>query len=264
MNMPYIGVTDFTTHSQVKEAIDCLLPWTDRRLHVGVMISYKTLNGIATSTGWENIWLKEEQMHQVFKKHKGEHHQDQFNVIHYADYPDQSGKIATTFDDLVRAVQYAGPDVDGIQLDMVWPNFRHIIELKNKFPKLEIIMQVSSLAEQYAKKHNLTIVEALETYDESCVDYILLDAGMGRGVEFDPQRTLNLVKQTLSIVPERKIAVAGGLGPNTFGNLKPILDVYPAISCDAQGQLRLSGKATDPINMKRVTDYISGVCSLIK
>lgn len=263
MTTPYIGVTDFTTKAQVKEAISHLLPWTDRRLHVGVMISYKTLNKIPTATGWENIWLNEKQMHAVFEKESGEHHPDQFNVIHYADYPDETGKVATKIDDLIRAVKYAGPNVDGIQLDMIWPNGKFIGQLKEEFPKLEVILQVSSKAEEWAQKYKMTAADVLQGYDESYIDYILLDAGMGRGIEFDPGVVLGQILSVMFQFPEEKIAVAGGLGPDTYKNLKPILQRYPKISCDAQGQLRPSGKATDPLDMKRVTAYIDGICSLL-
>lgn len=258
MNTPYIGVTDFVNRQQVVEAVKCLLPWTDRRIHVGAMVSYKTLNKIPTATGWENIWLDEQGLNNLFVKGR-----DVFNVIHYADYPDKSNKVHTKFDDLKRAVLRCGPGVEGIQLDMVWPNAKLISELKDTFPDLQIILQVSSLAIEFAANHDLKFNEALETYNEAELDYILLDSGMGRGIAFDPASTVGMINQALFQFPEHKIAIAGGLGPTTYKNFSSIAKKFPKISCDAQGQLRPSGKATDPLDMKRVTDYISGVCSLL-
>lgn len=258
MNQPYIGVTDFVNRHQVKQAVACLLPWTDRRIHVGAMMSYKTLNGIPTSSGWEKIWLDEKGLNELFVKDR-----DVFNVLHYADYPDENGKVHTASADLIRAVKMAGPDVEGIQLDMIWPNAKHIIDLKQAFPDLSIIMQVSSKAIAYADKHDMTAKEVLQCYNENEIDYVLLDSGMGRGIEFDPKDVLNLIADVSDQFPQEKIAVAGGLGPNTYNNLKTIFARYPKISCDAQGQLRASGSAKDPLDMQRVNDYIGGVCKLL-
>lgn len=257
-NTPYIGVTDFTSYAQVKNVKELIPPWVDRRLHVGAMISYKTLNEIPTSTGWEKIWLNEKGLRDLFVDDK-----EVFNVIHYADYPDETHKVLSKSSDVLRAVKKAGPHVNGIQLDMVWPNGKIIADLKEWKPDLQVIMQVSSKAIEFATNHELNIVQVLECYNLDYIDYVLVDFGMGRGTPFNPTVALDLVEQVLLLMPQKKVAVAGGLGPETFANLKPIFSKYPEISCDAQGQLRPSGSAKDPLDMQRVASYISGVCSLL-
>jgi hypothetical protein len=52
MRIPYVGITDFTTFEQVKHMLTVfnknLEQGQSRRLHVGVMMSYKTLHGMET------------------------------------------------------------------------------------------------------------------------------------------------------------------------------------------------------------------------
>lgn len=259
MNTPYIGVTDFVFSSHVDVIKELIPPWVDRRLHVGAMMSHKTLHGIPTSTGWEKIWLNQMGLGALF------YTKDDpliFNVLHYADYP-ENGIVKTTPRDVIKAVDIAGPCVQGLQLDMIWPSKKLINEVKGAYPDLEIIMQVSHKALEQAHSHDLSMTDVLSTYPLDALSYILIDFGMGRGTPFDPQHALSLIEEALTVLPQRKIAVAGGLGPDTYENLRPILRKYPDISCDAQGQLRPSMKATDPLDMQRVTKYVNGVCSLL-
>lgn len=256
MNKPYIGVTDFTSRSQVEIMKAAINPTANRRLHVGAMISYKTLLGIPTSTGWENIWLNERGLHELFADDK-----EVFNVLHYADYDHLPGtgghRAPTTVEHLLQAINRAGPYVHGLQLDMVWPEPRMLAEFKYARPGVQLIQQVSSRAMQECSNW----LDVLEDYT-GIVDYVLLDTGMGRGVSFDPGRMLYTVRDILHMFPDSQIAIAGGLGPTTYTNLRPLIMHFPRLSCDAQGQLRPSGKATDPLDFERVEQYIKGICSL--
>jgi hypothetical protein len=250
MKKPYIGVTDFKSLDQINQALTCIPPEANRRLHVGLMCSWKTINDVPTATGWENIWPTPEEIHSMFLRRH-----EVYNVIHYADYDDRSNLV-----DLMRAVDRCGHNaVDAIQLDMKWPDPKLLSGLKAVYPHVEIIQQIghTAISESPDWERDLAMYEGL-------ADYVLLDCGMGRGTPFNPQHMVEMVETALKHFGEDQIAVAGGLGPDTYMNLAPILKAYPNISCDAQGQLRTSLKATDPIEMDRVCAYISGVCSLIE
>lgn len=256
MRKPYIGVTDFTTRNQVVNVAGLIPTEANRRLHVGAMISYKTLNNIPTSTGWENIWLNKSGLQELFVNDWSV-----FNVLHYADYGHERSKRApTTVEHLLKALNRAGPHVNGIQLDMVWPAPTMVAELRYARPGIEIIQQISSKAKEEA---GIRWVDKMEQY-AGIVDYILLDSGMGKGIPFQPANVIYDINIALSCgFSQSQIAVAGGLGPKTYTNLQPVLDRYPDISCDAQGKLRPSGSAVDPLDFDYVKQYISGVCSLL-
>ena len=252
---PYIGVTDFTTRQQVEE-IKALIPDNStHRLHVGAMISHKTLNKIPTQTGWENIWLNSEGLQKLFVKDDSV-----FNIIHYADY----GQPAlTTSQNLIEAVKLSGDGVSGIQLDMLWPTHALLADLKNAFPDVAIILQVSHQAINSLSKQ-VTLKDVLSQYKlAGNTDYILLDYGMGRGTSFEPDQAMSLVKLALEVFDEKSVALAGGLGPESYHNLVDIFKKFPFLSCDAQGKMRSSGSAVDPIEIDLVKAYVQGVVSLL-
>lgn len=255
MNKPYIGATDFTSRSQVERAKAAIPAGVNRRLHVGVMTSYKVLTNQPSK--WADVWLKPHQIQELFQD------DGSYNVIHYADYGHtEIDRAPTTVLDLVKAWDMCGAYVHAMQLDMVWPAESLIQEFLYARPNAEVILQVSSTAINDVGDEWLDYING---YD-NLVHYILLDTGMGRGVEFDPQAALSRVRQVLKetyFFEPYRIAVAGGLGPNTYGNLKPIFDVYPEVSCDAQGKLRPSGNAMDPLDIDLTEQYIRGVCSLL-
>lgn len=249
MKTPYIGATDFTTREQVLQAVSYIPVSIPRRLHVGAMCSYKTINNIPTATGWENIWLNGEKLNQLFQPHP-----NVYNVIHYADYAN-----LTTLPMLVEAIRRSGPHVHAIQLDMKWPEAYTLAALKAQCPSVDIIQQIGHVAISESSNWEANLAQY-----QYCADYVLLDAGMGKRTPFDPDRMLELVETALMYFDEDQIAVAGGLGPNTYKNLAPLFDLYPDLSCDAQGQLRASIDSREPIEIDRVCAYIDGVCSLIK
>lgn len=246
---PYIGVTDFTTRAEV-EAVKALIPESvNRRLHVGAMMSYKTLNHIPTNTGWEKIWLNEQGLHRLFVADKSV-----FNVLHYADYEDK-----TDLSHLVAATMQAGPGMEGLQLDMKWPLPSMLSQYMSAFGHVKLIVQIgaTAMSESSDWERDLAAYEGI-------ADYVLLDSGMGRGKTFNPDFMLGNVAVTLKYFDQNQIAVAGGLGPETYLNLKPIVELYPEISCDAQGRLRPSGNAKDPLDFNLVGQYIKGVCSILE
>ena len=252
--MPYIGVTDFVSHEQVLQAVECIPESLNRRLHVGVMMSYKTLHGIPTETGWEGIWPRGDALHAIFQPHMRV-----FNVLHFADY---GQPYLTTSDDLILACQEAGPHLRGLQLDMIWPQAQLIRDVKVELPHLEIILQLGKKALGQMEDSGGYLGIELTRYLD-CVDYFLIDWGMGKGVPMDLRIVQGYLYDALRVLTQDRLAVAGGLGPMSYMVLEDIFKKYLNVSCDAQGQMRSTGKATDPIEMERVCGYVRGVCSLV-
>jgi len=247
MQTPYIGLTDIASSEQVKHLLQ-YLP-LDYRLHVGVMCSYKQLRGLPTK--WADIWPTPEQIDEIFIDDPRV-----FNVIHYADF---EMAAPTTFEDLALAIKRGGPNVHGIQLDMIWPNPELVRLLHDQFPTIEIILQVSATAMDVADDW------VRETgYYKDIVDYILLDNGMGRGYQFNPIVFARKIESVLGLgFDVSQIAVAGGLGPITYKNLQPIMDLYPRISCDAQSRLRPEQDSMKPLDIVYAQAYVQGIAELV-
>jgi hypothetical protein len=60
------------------------------------------------------------------------------------------------------------------------------------------------------------------------------------------------------------LVVAGGLGPDSIDMVKPLVKVFPDISIDAQGKLRPSGSALDPIDWDMAGTYLARALELLK
>jgi hypothetical protein len=253
-SVPYIGVTDFASHAQVLQAVACIPEHINRRLHVGVMMSYKTLNGIPTKTGWEKIWPDEKGLRAIFQPHP-----KVFNILHYADYDDPSFTMAS---DLISALRKAGPHVQGLQLDMIWPQVQMIDVVKEAFPNIEIILQAGKKALSQMEGVGRFLDDRLRSY-LNCIDHVLIDWGMGTGAPMEVSSVLDFVRVAHKVLPYDRIAVAGGIGPDTLQSLQEVFRLSKSISTDMQGQMRSSGKATDPIEMHRVCTTIRGICSLL-
>lgn len=72
----------------------------------------------------------------------------------------------------------------------------------------------------------------------------------------DAESLIPFVMMIRKKFPTLGIGAAGGLGPETLQLVKPLVKVLPEISIDAQGRLRPSGNALDPIDWNMAKRYI--------
>lgn len=247
MTKPYIGITDFTTYGETVTAQEdfrrCGGAASGHLLHIGVMMSRKTLNGIPSK--WSKIFPKNRDIANIFAKDK-----NTLNVLHYADY--DGVDVAKN---LAKATECGGSEMDALQLDMIWPDPAVIRNHRRNYPHIGIILQVSSKALACVDDKPDALLRRLELY-QGCASYVLLDKSMGRGLGLDAQSLLPYLRAISTEMPNQAMAVAGGLGPDTLHLLAPIVEEFPGVSIDAQSKLRPSGNAMDPIDWFMAGDYI--------
>lgn len=253
---PYIGITDFMTQEQVKNMLAVFLahrsPDSKRKLHVGVMMSYKTLNGIPTK--WTNAFPKNEDIHKIFLDDP-----NIFNVLHYADYDG-----IDVLNNLVQATNFGIGMIDALQLDMVWPDPTFVKEYRELWPQVQIIIQGNTKALELVDNDIDRFVVRLKEYEHS-IDYVLLDKSMGKGLGMDAVGLAPLAQVIQDELPHLGLAAAGGLGPDTMHLVQPLVELFPGISIDAQGQLRSAGRtALDPIEWDRAEKYLIESLKILK
>jgi len=214
-----------------------------RRLMVGVMMSYKTLHGLPTK--WTAAFPAKETIKDIFISHPLA-----FNTLHYADY--DSIDIA---ENIERAVSFCGPNIHALQLDMVWPSPRVIREFRERHPWIQIVLQGNSKAMDTVVNDPLRFVNYLWAYHDN-IDYVLLDKSMGKGLGMDALALREFARVIAKSIPTIGIAFAGGLGPDTLDLLDPLIAEFPNLSIDAQGKLRPSGNALDPIDWRMAELYL--------
>lgn len=255
MHIPYVGITDFMTFEQVQRMLVAfngnLAPEQNRRLHVGVMMSYKTLNGFKTK--WTKAFPPKETIADIFSSNKT------MNCLHYADYD-----AIDVFQNLVRAIEFGGIGINALQLDMVWPDPEHVASAIHASGKnLEVILQVGKNAIELTNNDPREVVEQLRDY-KGIAQYVLLDKSMGRGLDMDATGLIPFVQAIREAFPDLGIVAAGGLGPHSIRLVEPLYRKFPEISIDAQGKLRPSGSALDPIDWNMAEMYLVKALRLLK
>lgn len=257
MHIPYIGITDFMTFEQVKRMLMVfkknLSPGQNRRLHVGVMMSYKTLNGIETK--WSKAFPPKETIADIFRSSDD----DVYYCLHYADYDHN-----TKFTDLARGLEYAGPFVHAVQLDMPWPDPGVVASgIHTSRKQIEVILQVGKNAIEEAGNDPTEVVRRLKDY-EGVIHHVLLDKSMGRGLGMDAIGLIPFARAIKDQYPDLGLVAAGGLGPDSIALVEPLVKEFPDLSIDAQGKLRPSGNALDPIDWDMASKYLVNALQLMK
>lgn len=248
MKNPYIGITDFMSVTQVNEVLHFLNVGrrptiVTRSLGVGVMMSRKTLNGLPTK--WSTAFPKNADVAKIFIDHP-----DVYNVLHYADF-----EPIDVFENLSKAVDLGGDNLQALQLDMCWPDPKDLQRLKDNHPHLDLILQVGRKAFDMVEEDPKKLVAELAKYE--VLDSVLLDKSMGEGLEMNPNFFLPFVVEIFDRFREElHVALAGGLGPATIQLVEPIAKEFPLVSIDAQGRLRPSRSALDPIDWEMAYKYL--------
>lgn len=255
MSIPYIGITDFTTFEQVQRMLAVLKAnlgkGQNRRLHVGVMMSYKTLHELETI--FTEVFPPKEMIYDIFGS------DETMNCLHYADYDG-----IDVFRSLYDAIGFGGVGIEALQLDMTWPDPGHVAHAVHSSRKqLEVILQIGKDSIELANNDPHEVVERLRDY-EGVVHHVLLDKSMGRGLGMGAQGLIPFVSAIREAFPELGIVVAGGLGPESIGLVEPLAKEFPDISIDAQSRLRPSGSALDPVDWDMAETYLVKALALLK
>jgi len=250
---PYIGITDFTSFDQVEKMLAVFnsnVPAScNYLLHVGVMMSFKTLHNIDTK--WSVAFPPKESIAKIFSS------DEVFNCLHYVDYNNKED-LANS---LESAIYYGGKNLDAIQLDTIWPSPKIIREVfKDK--NLSVILQIGKNAFEEVDEDPRQIIKRISMYGNS-IQYVLLDKSMGKGLGMNAYKLMFYIEKIKREFPHLRIVVAGGLGPTTMYLAKDIFERYKGISIDAQGRLRPSGNALEPIDWSMAETYLTKAVNMV-
>src|SRR3989344_666742 len=210
MRRPYISITDFTNIAQVEEMqkvfFDCNGTESGRYLGVGVMMSYKTLHNLPSK--WTNVFPRKETIKDIFCG--GD---KTLNVLHYADY-----EAVDVHCSLEHAIMFGGSYLDCLQLDMIWPDPLILQKIKKNHRSLRLILQIGESALDEIKNNTRKFVTKLSAYEE-CIDDVLLDKSMGRGLGLKADTLRPFARLIARLFPRMGIVFAGGLGAQIPCNL---------------------------------------------
>ena len=241
----YIGITGFADKEEVINVSRSLLPDMSRKLMVGVLVSNKTLNG--GTNKYPNRYPKMDRIGQIFVNDSCF-----INMVHY--YTDDQTSLCAQ---LEKVMSYIGEFCNGIQLNMSWPNPNDLKRFKKNFPHKKIVLQINRMMLQEIPSRLVT--RCLADY-ENLIDYVLLDASGGRGKELEIDFLLPYVDSFRNFLNGVNIVVAGGLWSSNLYCLKPLLEIYPNLSIDAEGMLR---DGNDDLSIIKAKNYLHEAMTLL-
>lgn len=251
--MPYIGICDFMNFGQVQEMLyvfkSNLPEGMNRKLMVGVMMSYKTLHNL--STKWSKAFPDKDDIATIFGS------DEVYNCLHYVVNELDDREL---WRDIAIAIShYSGIGIHAIQLDRaIWPDPGQIangLHTARCQDDVEVILQINGATLDMAGNQPSELVEKLRDY-EGVIHRVLLDKSMGRGFPLNPEELAPYIRAIMQDLPWLRVSVAGGLGPDTIDVIEPLAKEFPDLSIDAQSRLRPSGNAMDPINWDMAGSYL--------
>lgn len=221
---PYVGITGVTSIVQ-SEAIAGyaeLLGWPrTHKVMVGALASYKGLRGRSANP---RQYVGVDQIDSVFVNDRV-----CLNLIHYNS---RANGLFAQLNELLSDARY----VDGVQLNISWPWLDALRRLQSRFYTV-ITLQISSRAYQMIGGTPTRLVSTLAPY-EGLIEYVLIDPSGGTGKDFDSHLAKVMLKTLVDSGLGMKWGIAGGLGRGKLERLRPLLEIDPGLSWDAQARLR--------------------------
>ena len=231
MKKPYIGITGITKPSEVAVALSVLPENGNRKLMVGVLVTWKSLRSVPMKPKWAKQMPDPSQISRLFLNDRRV-----LNLVHFST---EEGQEYLILDDLLKIHELAGPNFHGFQLNHFgWPDPQLMKQHRRVVGyRPHIVLQIGQKAIEATDGTAQDIANKLSYYID-LVDDILLDPSGGLGKPFDTERAREILREIKKQKWHIGLGVAGGLGPDSLGLVQPLVEEFPELSIDAQGRLR--------------------------
>jgi hypothetical protein len=240
LTRPYVGITGFVSRAQVEAVLKGVtgLGWPKTHLlMIGVLVSPKSLRREPLKPYWANMYPPPERLADIFAPDPRA-----LNLIHYnSKEPNLAGQLSGLAD---------VPNLQGFQLNIVWPSAADIKDFRRLWPDLMLVLQVSKKSFDQLASNSRRGFSPKSEHDRQAlrqklaeyvglVEYVLLDCSGGLGVELDRQMMLQVVNELKDAFGDKLVlGVAGGLEAESIPRLRSIISIYPGLFWDAQGRMQ--------------------------
>ncbi len=228
---PYVGVTGFMNQREVGRVYRAIQPDCPAKLMVGVLLSDKTLRGELNSH--PSSFPRREDIANIFQPSGTQ--PLALNLLHY-----NTHDTSALYSQLLKAMQYGGPNCHGFQLNVAWPDREAIRALRMVYPGIVIVLQIGKQAFDMVHNDVGRLAQRLSIYYKDIIDYVLFDMSGGVGVPLN----IELCRKYLDYLTRQNLheyfglGVAGGLSANSVSDVGVLFEDYPYLCMDAQGKLR--------------------------
>ncbi len=249
---PYVGVTGITSPKEVKEILKIIPDNLQRKVFLGTLVSQMTLEGKKNNVPSRypdmsiipDVLVRDERI---------------AHVIHFS-----PGQQELSIESLRKIARLGKENIDGIQLNALWPDPAVLSAFKKEYPSIKVILQVEFI-EDIQKKRQRTVGSIANHASRyiGTVDYLLLDPSLGRHIPLNPNIILPYVRyfSRNEHAFHMHVSVAGGLSAKRIKALKPLLSECPTLSFDAESALRSS--SLDILSIGEVRRYLKRAAQLL-
>ena len=163
-------------------------------------------------------------------------------------------------DQLFWLMDVAGPNCDGVQLNMVWPDADAIYQFRKRYESKKIVLQVGGRAFKAVGNNPFRLAMRVYYYRDF-VDYVLLDPSGGTGTAFDTEQMMAYLRSLRDLGLEKYMGfvVAGGLSPTTLNLVEPLIPEFPDLSTDVETGVR---DVNDNLDLNVAREYVRGAYSI--
>ncbi len=248
----YIGITGFTQPEQVASALASVPQYVQRLLMVGVLASYKTMQGEPASN--PRRYPAREDIAGIFSEDWRT-----LNLIHY-----NSRNPNEIFLQLREVLEWGGQSCNGLQINITWPDNHAIGALRRRYADKKIVLQVNQQAMNDCEANAKMVAKRVSVLYGDDIDYVLLDPSGGTGTVLEPVSMISYLYELAVLRDERRqsfeLIVSGGLcSQNMIRLLTPLRRAMPDIGIDVE-----SGVRTDDIlDDAKVRAYIREAYELL-
>ena len=231
---PYVGVTGVATHEEVEHAVTCFREagFSMAKSHIpmlGILVSYKTLNGQATANlRYPPVERVPELLSTASRR--------VLTMLHYNSREretlvEQIGKLFNTGDIFARDTCTA------LQLNIPWPEPKQVWRIKESFPRMMIVLQLSRDAMK-----DKTVDEICRRTSEyaGMTHYALIDPSSGAGRPFDFKHSRAVFEGLRKHCPTLAVGLAGGFDGSNVEERVTMLEPHIGLEfcIDAEGGVR--------------------------
>lgn len=235
------------TPQEVRVGLRHFAASSSRKFMVGVLASSKTLAGRMNKWPWR--YPEVERIHEIFQAHPAA-----LDMIHYStDEPN------TLSHQLLRLVDIGGAHLHGFQLNIAWPSIGEIEIFQEATDfQYRIVLQIGERAMREVDGSLERFAEMVYWYG-GVVDDVLIDSSGGKGRPLDAEKARGFLRESSG--HRFNVGVAGGLGPDSFHLIAPLLGEFPDLNVDAEGNLRDS--ETDDLDVVKMSAYLVQALKLL-
>ena len=240
MLKPTIGVLGFKTSEEVRAALhafDSLPASSTGNLLIGVMANERTLTGKEAT--WPARYPAIEEIASLFPLESRV-----LNLIHYS-----TDELDTLAHQLGQLIGYGGHYLDGIQLNVPWPDPKHLTPFKSRC----VVLVLSGEALRRADDNPTRVAELLDRYDGLIKD-VVLNGSTSIGVRFDLDLVRGYVEAIRSRHPKLGIGVDGDFSAQSVGEVEPLVRHFPSLGLQACSRLRTP--CDERIDLQAMHTYI--------